>query len=270
LTVRKRYGGLPAFFIPASTWSTLVRKPKILFFDLETRPNLGYIWAKYEQNVLAYEREWELLSFAWKWQGDRAVQVDSAEGEASDKRLVTKLRGLFAEADVLVAHNGDEFDIKKAKARMIFYRLSPPKVLTSVDTRKVARRYFNFNSNSLNDLGTFLGLGKKVKHTGFDLWLGCMRGDAASWKLMRRYNRQDVVLLEKVYNTFRPWIENHPSIARLLNPGSKALGVCPTCNSARVERRGFKAAQMQVRQQWVCKDCSRWFVTRLLNKKEAA
>jgi hypothetical protein len=48
-------------------------------------------------------------------------------------------------------------------------------------------------------LGHFLGIGRKLNHTGKALWLGCMSGDPKSWKKMRRYNQQDVRLLEAVY-----------------------------------------------------------------------
>ena len=38
---------------------------KILFYDLETSPNVSYTWGKWEQNVIAFKKEWELLSFAY-------------------------------------------------------------------------------------------------------------------------------------------------------------------------------------------------------------
>jgi hypothetical protein len=39
-----------------------------------------------------------------------------------------------------------------------------------------------------------------------------MKGDKASWKLMKDYNKQDVVLLEKIYLHFRPWMRSHPNM----------------------------------------------------------
>ena len=42
------------------------KTPKILLIDIETAPNLGYIWGKYEQNVIDYKTEWYLLSFCAK------------------------------------------------------------------------------------------------------------------------------------------------------------------------------------------------------------
>jgi DNA polymerase elongation subunit (family B) len=242
------------------------KKPKILFYDIENSPNTAYVWDKYEQNVIAYDREWEMLSFAYKWQGSNKVTCVTREGEKTDKELTRKLHKLFREADLLVAHNGDSFDQRKAKARMIFHGMSPPKVLQSVDTKKVAKTYFRFNGNGLDELGEHLGLGRKLKHQGFDLWLGCMKDDPKAWRTMARYNKQDVVLLEKVYDKFLPWIQNHPSIAKLNDPRDPTLG-CPNCGSKNFYKRGLRATHVQVMQQYQCNDCTSWFVGKLGKKR---
>jgi hypothetical protein len=245
-----------------------VTQPKILLYDIETTPNLAYIWGKYEQNALGFVKNWELLSFAYKWLGQSKVTCVTKTGN-NDLSLVKALAALFAEADILVAHNGDQFDFRKVKARMVYHKLKPTKIPSSVDTCKIAKTYFNFSGNGLNDLGEYLRLGRKVKHEGFDLWLGCMQDNKAAWAKMIRYNKQDVVLLEKVYKRFLPWITNHPNVKRILDPYDRALAVCPTCRSRRVQRRGFQAsASVLCRQQWQCQSCARWFLTRLPNKKE--
>jgi len=234
-------------------------KPKVLFFDIETAPNLAYVWGKYEQDVIAFKSEWYLLSVAYKWLGDNEVHCLTIKGKkGDDKKLAKKLRDLFDKADVIIAHNGDAFDIKKARARFVFHGLKPPSQFATVDTYKVAKRYFNFNSNKLNDLGLYLNLGEKVKHTGFDLWLGCMRDDKASWKLLERYNKQDVLLLEKVYNTLLPWMERHPNMALLTDRKG-----CSKCGSTQVHKDGVRANSSTLQQQWRCKSCKGYYLTRL-------
>lgn len=245
------------------------KKPKILFYDIETRPNLAYVWGKYEQDVIAFKEEWELLSFAYKWSGDRKVTCITREGQKSDRELVTKLHKLFQVADILVAHNGDQFDQKKAKARMIFHKLPPTKILTTIDTLKVAKTYFNFNGNRLNDLAQHLGLGKKLPNEGFDLWIGCMAGDSKSWAKMERYNKRDVVLLEKVYEKFKPWVQNHPNISRLMNPLETRKAICPQCASTNVKKEGYRANRSSSQRQWSCKECKSWFLTALSVGQEA-
>jgi len=236
-------------------------KPKILLYDIETAPNLAYVWGKYEQDVIAYKQEWNMLSFAYKWLGESEIKCVTLQdfSDKTDKHLVTKLHKLFNEADVIVAHNGDEFDQKKAKARFIYHGLKPTRIVPSIDTKKVAKKYFNFNSNSLNDLGEHLGLGTKVKHSGFDLWLGCMNGDQKSWKLMARYNKQDVVLLEKIYNKFLPWMYTHPNMSLI----RKQIKGCPKCGSQNTKKDGVRANSQTLQQQHQCKECGGYFLTRL-------
>lgn len=233
-------------------------KPKILIYDIENSPNLAYVWGKWEQNVVAFKKEWELLSFAYKFVGDKNVKVVTrADFKCKDdKALATELHKIMSQADITIAHNGDAFDNKKSAARFIYHGLPPLKFIPSIDTKKVAKKYFNFNSNSLNDLGAYLKLGAKVSTGGFDLWLKCMAGDKKAWKLMAKYNSQDVVLLEKLYKKFLPWIKNHPSLSTL--KGHKKHTGCPNCGSKKLQKRGFRATTSEIKQQYQCTSCNSW------------
>jgi len=238
-----------------------MKKPKILIYDVESTPNLGYVWGKYEQNVLAYEKERELLSIAYKWVGDKSVRCLTRRWQTSDKELTKDAADLLQEADVTVAHNGDQFDRKVIKTRMLYWKMSPLKVNCSVDTLKAAKLYFHFNGNSLSDLAKFLKLGVKTS-PGIDMWLGCMKGDAKSWRTLIKYNEHDVVLLEKIYEKLLPWIENAPNMYRLRNPLQVALG-CPSCSSYKLIKAGLRPTVAGIQQRWVCYSCTKQFTTRL-------
>lgn len=168
-------------------------------------------------------------------------------------RLTTELWKLFNEADILIAHNGDQFDIRKANARFAYYNLPPPSPYKTVDTLKVARKYFNFTSNKLDDLGNYLGYGRKLAHTGFHLWQGCMTGDPKAWKHMIQYNKRDMILLEQIYNHFLPWITNHPNTAILADHNG-----CPNCSSTNLQSRGTGITRSGKHQRYQCKDCGAW------------
>lgn len=237
--------------------------PKILLYDIETAPNLGYIWGKYEQDVLEFEREWYILTFAYKWLGEKTVHAFSLpdfprykRDREDDKHLVTELWKLMDEADVVIGHNSDEFDNKKAYARFIAHGMNPPRPFKMVDTKKAAKKYFNFNSNKLDDLGNYFGLGRKIQTGGFDLWKRCMQGDPAAWKKMVDYNKQDVALLEKVYYKLRPWTENHVN----LNLYNEDVHACPKCSSGKIQRRGFRYGKTGRRRQYQCTNCGGWCV----------
>lgn len=235
-----------------------MKRPRILLYDIETRPNLGYVWGKWEQNVIAYKEEWDILCVAYKWLGESKVHSVTRDAAGTDRGIALKMKELFNEADIIIAHNGDSFDQKKVKARMVFHKLSPPKRVPSIDTRKIAKNQFAFNGNGLDELGQHLGLGRKVKHPGFEMWLGCMRGDLSSWRQMVKYNKNDVILLEKVYKRFLPWIQNHPNLSKLINPSLKRG--CPNCGSNFTAKRGIRANHRGLQQQMTCTDCKTWFL----------
>lgn len=235
-----------------------MKQPKILFYDIETEPNHGYTWGRWEQTVIAFSKERSLLSFAYKWLGGSKVTCKTRKGLKTDKTLVAELAALIDEADIIVAHNGDQFDRKVLTARMVYWGMRPLKSNCSVDTKKVAKRYFSFNGNSLQDLCVFLGIGRKKQTEGFELWLSCMRDESRSWAKMAAYNIQDVVILEKLYKRFLPWIENHPSFARLLGSNRKA---CNNCAEGVINKRGIRATRMGLKQRWQCVSCGSWSET---------
>lgn len=230
--------------------------PRVLFFDIETSPNLGYVWGKWEQNVLSFKKEWELLSFAWKWQGEKEVYCLGRDDfyRKDEKGLVQSLWNILDLADVVVAHNGDAFDNKKARAKFVEHGLKPPKPYKTIDTKKIAKSNFEFNSNSLNDLGQTLKLGKKLPTGGFDLWLDCMAGKPSAWKKMKAYNKQDVILLEKVYDRLKIWDSRHINLAAM----AERPTCCPICSSKELQCRGYNYTRASKTQRIMCKSCGHW------------
>lgn len=239
---------------------------KILYYDIETAPNLSFVWGHYEQNVIMHEREWYMLCVSYRWEHEKKSHVTSLvdfpaaykKDPENDFHVVKKLWDLFNEADIVIAHNGDKFDMRKANARFVAHGLGPVSPVKAVDTLKVARRYFMFNSNKLDHLGAHLGVGRKAPTGGFETWAGCMRGDMAQWKSMIKYAKQDVDLLRSVYMKLRPWMTNHPN----LNVFDSSEG-CPTCGSTNLQKRGVKTTQVSVYQQFQCNDCKSYSRERL-------
>lgn len=237
-------------------------EPRILLFDTENAPNLGYVWGKWEQNVIDFRQNWYFLSFAYRWLGEKKTTVcalpDYPRYDAAkecDKALVKDLWRVLDEADICVAHNGDRFDLRKANARFVVHGLPPPSPHKSVDTLKLARKHFQFDSNKLDDLGQYLGVGRKLPNTGKHLWFGCMQGDPKAWGVMRRYNAQDVELLERIYLKLRPWASNHPNLSFYTGCG------CPVCQSKRLEKSGWNYARTGKRQRMLCLGCGHRFST---------
>lgn len=243
--------------------------PKIAFFDIENAPLLGYSWNTYDTDIVKVIRKSYLLCFSYKWAHEdkvHTVALPDFKGYKKrpydDRKLTIELWKLMNEADVIVAHNGDAFDLRKSNERMITHGLNPPEPYKTVDTLKQARKHFKFTSNKLDELGKDLQVGRKLAHTGFELWEGCMNGDMRSWALMKRYNKQDVLLLEKVYLRFLPWIQNHPNVALYQDKEG-----CPNCGGRRV-KRGFTYTKTRKLQKLECTKCHNWSSTPINDEEE--
>jgi len=195
-----------------------------------------YVWGLYKQriphtNIIkdkdGSEKSWFVLSWAAKWLFDDNVQSDivtpSESKSRNDKRILKSIWKLLDEAEIVIGHNLDRFDIRKLNARFIDNDINPPSPFRSIDTLKVARKEFAFVSYKQDFLTKHFELENKLK-TEFQLWVDCMQGDQARLDEMAKYNRHDVMGLEQVYLKLRPYIKNHPNLGVLVD-----MDVCPTC-----------------------------------------
>ncbi len=92
---------------------------------------------------------------------------------------------------------------------------------------------------------------------GFSLWKEVMADDEKSLKKMIDYCKQDVLLLEKVYNKLQGYTKPKTNIA-LLNGGDK--GDCPKCASKHIHIRGNSISVTGIRSKRLqCQDCGTYF-----------
>jgi len=187
--------------------------PKVLIFDIETAPILGYVWGMYDQNVALNQihKDWFVLSWAAKWLDSKEVMyMDSRlkKNPEKDKHLLKSIWQLLDEADIVVTQNGVQFDTKKLNARFIINGFKKPSSYKHVDTLILARKHFGFTSNKLEYMTDKLCKIKKLvnrKFSGFDLWKECLKGNKKAWREMERYNKRDVLALEELYLKLRSW-----------------------------------------------------------------
>lgn len=237
-------------------------KPSILFIDIETAPDVVWSWSVYQANAIAVKEHWYVLSFAAKWRGNGSIVVkglDDYKGykgnNSTERALLKEIHSLFNEADIVVAHNGADFDVRKLNARFIAHGMPPPSPFKVVDTKRDLVKIASFSSNRLNWLSKQLGIGRKtMEHQDWKLWEGCMNGDPKSWRAMKIYNRHDVVLLQELYEILSPWIEQ-PNAA-VWNDGI----VCPNpaCASRNLSKQGVQRAKTRTYQRYKCNDCGSW------------
>ena len=225
---------------------------KILTIDIETRPNLAYVWGLWEQNVALNQVDQfgSVISFAAKWHGDKKVHFysDYHDGHMA---MVEAAWELLDEADAVVGYNSKAFDMKHLNREFVLAGMPPTSHYVDIDLMTVVKQRFKFTSNKLQHIATELGIGSKLQHDGFDLWLGCMAQDDKSWRTMKKYNMQDVVLTEKVYDRLLPWIKSHPH--RGLFGGDPAA--CPRCGHGDLIKRGYHSTATGRYQTVQCKSC---------------
>jgi DNA polymerase elongation subunit (family B) len=227
-----------------------------LSLDIETSPVVAHAWALFKQNIAINQiiEHPRTICFAAKFMDERKVHFYS-EHEHGHEAMVQAAHDLLSECDIVMHFNGDRFDLPRLNTEFILAGLTPPAPYKSIDLYRVIRNNFNFTSNKLAYVSERLGLAGKIKHEGHELWIKCLAGDAKAWAQMKRYNIQDVRLLEEIYDKVRPWIASHPNYA-LYAPGTES--VCPNCGSEDLERRGFALTSMGRFQRFRCKGCGSW------------
>ena len=227
---------------------------KILLLDIESSPNTAHVWGLWQQNVSINQlmESSYVLCYAAKWLGDKEVVFDSVH-QSKPKTMLKGIHGLLNDADAVVHYNGTKFDIPTLNKEFLLHSFNPPSPYKQIDLLRVVRSNFRFPSNKLDYVAQRLNLGKKHEHEGHELWVKCMNGDKDAWKRMEQYNIQDVVLLESLYNSLRPWIRNHPNHNLFADDH-----VCPNYGSTRLQKRGTAISSTGTYQRYQCSSCGTW------------
>jgi predicted RNA-binding Zn-ribbon protein involved in translation (DUF1610 family) len=235
---------------------------KILLCDIETAPNTVFTWGLFQQNVSLdqIKQPGYILSYAAKWYGEKKIYYDDVRSGQSE--MLEGIYDLLDEADVVIHYNGTSFDIPTLNREFLELGWTPPAPFQQIDLLHTMKKKFRMASNKLDFVSQYLGLGKKAKHAGFETWIGCMNGDEKHWRLMCRYNKQDVVLLELLYNHLKPWISGHPNHALFTDAENF---VCPNCGSEHVQKRGLYYTKSFTYQRFQCQDCGTWSKARTTN-----
>jgi hypothetical protein len=236
-------------------------KPKVLIFDIETAPMLGYVWGLWENNVALNQvhSDWHVLSWSAKWLHDPPTKIMYKDQRGvkdiqDDRKLLQGIWDLLNEADIVITQNGKSFDQKKLNARFILNGFQPPSSFKHIDTKQIASKHFKFTSNKLEYMTDKLCVKyKKIKHAkfgGFELWKECLAGNLAAWKEMERYNKYDVLSLEELYKKLEPW-DNSINF----NMYSASLDTECNCGSTEFKKNGYKFTAVGKYQRYKCVEC---------------
>lgn len=237
------------------------RPIKRLFFDIETSYIIGWFWRTGKTHYVNHNqviKDKKIICISYKWQYEDKVHTLRWTNNQCDKSLVKKFIKILGEADEIVAHNGDRFDIKEIRTRAIKQGLLMFPMYRTLDTLKKARKYFSFNSNRLDYLGEFLEVGRKLEHEGIDLWHGVIRDKSKkAMNKMVKYCEQDVILLEDVFNVLSPYIDHNTNHAVIQG---YYKWHCPNCSTKKVEFHHTDTTPMGIiRRFFKCNVCKKQY-----------
>ena len=227
---------------------------KILLLDIESSPNTAHVWGLWQQNVGIKQimESSYVLCWAAKWLDDKEIMFDSVH-QSTAKTMLKSIHKLISEADAVVHYNGTKFDMPTLNKEFLLHGLNPPAPYKQIDLLRTMRSQFRFPSNKLDYVAQRLGLGSKTEHEGHELWVKCMNGDKDAWKKMEKYNKQDVILLEMVYQRVLPWIKLHPN--RNLFSDRPCFHICGEEN---LKKRGTAISSTGTYQRYQCGSCGSW------------
>lgn len=225
---------------------------KLLVLDVEWRPTQAYVWQAWDQNITPDKiiKHGGLLCVAAKWHGKKDMFFWGDWTEGGHQAMLDGVHALLSECDGIVTYNGDRYDIPKLIGEFALAGMAPPPPLTSIDVIKSVKKLGLF-MNRLAFVGPLFDVGGKLKHEGMGLWVGVEKGDDRALRKMERYNKQDVRLLEKLYNKLKPYIRNHPFMGTTKHE-------CGACGSDHVQSRGTRRTKSFLIQRLQCQNCGSW------------
>lgn len=231
-----------------------------LYFDIEKSPEIVATYEKYESNTVWKVERSILFSIAWAYDDGKVECVTNADFPAFKKNIhddygVTKKAWeLLNQPDlILIGHNSDNFDIKVLNTYFVLHGFPPVNPNKTSDSLKLAKKYFRFFGNSLDDLAEFFGIGSKFhKKKGTDK--ACFEGSIEAYKEMKKYNKHDVALQREVYKKLAPSDRNTPHV----DPEMASV-MCGNCKSTHLQSRGKESLLGgKFRRRYQCQDCGKW------------
>ena len=232
-----------------------------LFFDIETSFNVGIFWRSgYNLTInpgdIIHERS--IICICYKWEFQDEVHYLTWDKKQSDKAMIKAFVKVMHKAEEIVAHNGDKFDIKWLRTRALYHGIDIMPSHKTIDTLKQAKKYFNFNSNKLDYIAKYLGVGAKLDTGGLDLWKDIVfRKDQKAMEKMVEYCKMDVIVLQKVFDKLNFYTTPSTNYA-VMHGGDKHE--CPECNNLNVRHNKKVVTAAGTIHHWMrCNDCRKHY-----------
>ena len=210
--------------------------------DTEWSYAVGYFFPSNRQQYIParnikYHQYFPCAAYKWLGFGKTTIVsvLDDKERFKKDFRddyhVAKTMHEVMTEADVIIGHNGDFFDIRNLNVIFRRHGLGPIPEKKTIDTLKAARKYFNFAGNSLADLLREFGLPEKEDKPD---WANLTEGCPKAIKQAGKYCGIDVDRLEPVFLEIRPFMRRLPKTP--IKNGR--ITECEACRSKAIADKG--------------------------------
>jgi len=201
------------------------------------------------------------LCVAWKVMGEKKVHSvslldgpGSTNGRPNDRYVVKTACAALSQADAVCGWYSKKYDWPFLQTRLLAHRMKPMPPIAHKDAWEIARYRMKLNSNRLKTVSEFLMVEEKTALNG-PIWIGAAAGNKKDIKYVLDHCKQDVLVLEEVYELIRPLDISHPNLAVV----DDRPDTCPICNTpGRLQKRGYSIARVTKTPRFQCQACGGW------------
>lgn len=233
------------------------KKPKILFLDSEWTHAIALVYQQKNKWIQSDDiiQQPSCISIQWAFNNQKPKAI--AANHLDDKAVLEKFIELINEADIVVGHNMDNFDMKKLRWRARVHGLPAIPKVPTVDTLKQSRKLYGVGplGHSLGNLCSRLDLELKDHLSKADLKSFLFTGDKKALRRILSYGKQDIVTLRELYYKMLPDMQGHPHMKAF----SEHEIVCRNCGSHHLKKHKSRPSAAGVmKHQYQCQDCGHY------------
>ena len=197
-------------------------------------------------------KEWpRTICAAWKWYDQADVEF-AAEWEVGGyDGFMRAVWDVFNDADLIIGHNADRFDARHLMGGWAEMGLPAPSPYKVIDTLKIARASFAYESNTLDALNKRLGIDAKTDKYDARIARAAVNGDKEAQGVLRSYNMGDITASEALFDRLRPFAKGIPH----LGMWSDDELACPSCGTTMTATGKTVHANIQRYEHLHCPNC---------------
>ena len=197
-------------------------------------------------------KEWpRTICAAWKWYDQEDVEFAAEWQVGGYDGFMRAVWEVFDRADLIIGHNADRFDARHLMGGWAEMGLPAPAPYKVVDTLKIARGTFAYESNTLDALNKRLGIDAKTDKYDSRVAKAAVAGDKEAQDRIRFYNMGDIAASEALFDRLRPYARNIPHLGMWTDDEL----ACPSCGHSMAATGKTVHANVQRYEHLRCDNC---------------